>query len=220
VEQMGKENRVISFGLWGNDRRYTVGLKRNLELIREYYPGWTMRVYHDNEHLEGAPGLEMIYVGKADGCIGLYWRFRVAYDDTVDRWIVMDLDSRPNARCARATKEWIGSGKPFHVIRDHKRHRKPIMGCYFGGVKGVVPNWEELMSEWMKTCDPGKRKRGRYFKTDQFFLKKKIWPLVKDRCIAHDNWKRITGTELPLTVDTGGRFIGEQFDENDRPILR
>jgi len=213
-----KENKVISFALWGSDKRYAVGLQRNIELIHEYYPGWTMRVYHDNEHLKSAPGLEMIYVGKADGCIGLYWRFRVAYDSVVDRWIVMDLDSRPNARSAQATNEWIDSGKPFHVIRDHKRHRKPIMGCYFGGVKNVVPNWEKLMDKWLKTCDPGNRKRGRYFKTDQFFLQKKIWPLVKGRCLAHDNWKRITGKEFPLTADGG--FVGEQFDENDRPILR
>jgi len=39
------ENRVISFTLYGNDKKYTYGAIRNAVLAPRYYPGWTVRFY-------------------------------------------------------------------------------------------------------------------------------------------------------------------------------
>ncbi len=33
------ETRIISFGLYGNDPKYTVGAVRNAELVNVYFPG-------------------------------------------------------------------------------------------------------------------------------------------------------------------------------------
>ena len=37
--------KVISFSLWGNDRKYTIGAIENAKLAKEHYPGWTCRYY-------------------------------------------------------------------------------------------------------------------------------------------------------------------------------
>ena len=36
---------VISMSLWGSDRKYTAGAIRNAELIKEFFPGWKLRIY-------------------------------------------------------------------------------------------------------------------------------------------------------------------------------
>ena len=44
------------------------------------------------------------------GIGGMFWRFLVAADEQVDRFIVRDSDSRLNARERLAVEEWIASG--------------------------------------------------------------------------------------------------------------
>ena len=39
------ENRVISFTLYGNDKKYTLGAIKNAEVAPLYYPGWKLRFY-------------------------------------------------------------------------------------------------------------------------------------------------------------------------------
>lgn len=38
-------NKIISFSLWGNNPKYTVGAIRNAELSKTIYPGWKCRFY-------------------------------------------------------------------------------------------------------------------------------------------------------------------------------
>ena len=37
--------KIISFCLWGNDPKYTVGALRNAELAKTIYPDWKTRFY-------------------------------------------------------------------------------------------------------------------------------------------------------------------------------
>ena len=87
------------------------------------------------------------------GIGGMFWRFLVAADRDVDRFIIRDSDSRlnPRERCAIATEclsdclsecltkcheprstvrrlaveEWIASGKRMHSIRDPNPNPNP-----------------------------------------------------------------------------------------------
>lgn len=172
------EKRVISFGLYGADPKYVNGALRNAELTPSVFPGWTMRVYHDNtvprESLDKLAAMGyvvcMCYVAKDMRCIsqagsdacgfglyvcicsfrvelreqaheagagiaGMFWRFLVADDETVDRYIVRDTDSRLNEREARAVDAWIASGKKYHILRDHPSHSQAtVSGGIWGGV--------------------------------------------------------------------------------------
>ena len=40
------EVRVIAYGLYGGDARYTVGVLRNAQLAPIVYPGWKVRSQH------------------------------------------------------------------------------------------------------------------------------------------------------------------------------
>ena len=86
------EVRVISYGLYGDNTRYTIGVLRNAELAPLVYPGWKVRVYLDKTvpkpvvaELE-ALGAQLRWMdGSAmgGGIGGMFWRFLVAADPEV-----------------------------------------------------------------------------------------------------------------------------------------
>lgn len=99
------EKRVISFGLYGAKEKYTVGAIHNAELASVYFPGWVCRYYVTadvpaavvNRLKELGAEIEDVPAGMGYSA-GMFWRFMVADDPTVDRYIVRDVDSRLNAR--------------------------------------------------------------------------------------------------------------------------
>ena len=100
---------------------------------------------------------------------GMFWRFLVADDAAVDRYIVRDTDSRLNARERFAVEEWIESGKVcvwkggginageilpasfspqgIHSIRDHPNHDRPLNGGLWGGKHGAIKNMGRMIRE-------------------------------------------------------------------------
>ena len=65
----------------------------------------------------------------------MVWRFLIASDPSVGRYIIRDADSRLSERKA-AVSEWIESGKKFHVMRDHPSHNNFAMsGGMWAGQK-------------------------------------------------------------------------------------
>ena len=217
--------KVISFSLWGTDKKYTLGAIRNIEHARRIYPGWKCRFYIS---LDVPPsvisvllslGGEIFMTEKSDGYSGLYWRFQVAFDPDVDRFLIRDTDSRLNPREAAAVREWEESGKQFHAMRDHQFHTVPIMGGMWGAVKGFMPHFESRLDDWLEGVNPGTAPQGAYHNTDQVFLQEMVWPWVKPNCIVHDDRKTITGKEFPFQVKLpGDLFVGQAFESNEKPI--
>ncbi|EFC38164.1 predicted protein [Naegleria gruberi] len=220
---MPKEDQkfVVSYGLYGGDPKYTTGAIRNAELVRYIYPGWVCRFYHDNTvpknvltQLEEL-GAELINVandGMSGGIGGMFWRFLVAGDETVDRYIVRDSDSRLNAREAAAVEEWIESGYPVHSMRDHLGHDAPMNGGMWGGVKGAIPDIIAKIKAW-----PNRDQ----FWMDMNFLAKDIWPLIKDKTLSHDS---VVCTKYPNSKSFPTRriakeHVGQVFDALESPRL-
>lgn len=102
---LSSEKRVISFGLYGANEKYTTGAIRNAELVKTYFPGWICRYYVASDVPEEvlnklkslAAEIQSIPSGMGYAS-GMFWRFMVAVDPTVDRYIIRDVDSRLNAR--------------------------------------------------------------------------------------------------------------------------
>lgn len=138
------ERRVISMGLYGSTDKYTVGAIRNAELVDAFFPGWTLRVYADRHTVPNATILDLRKRGAdvrlvrsnrhAGAAAGMFWRFLVADDPSVDRFIVRDSDSRFNRRDAFAVLDWIRSGKPAHSLRDHPNHDRPLNGGMYATI--------------------------------------------------------------------------------------
>lgn len=220
---------VISYGLYGISPKYLTGAIKNAELAKTYFPGWVCRFYVDpslspdvinklKEH-----GAEVVYPPPElqNGTIaGMFWRFLVADDLTVDRFIVRDSDSRLNARDRFAVEEWINSGRSVHVVRDHTAQLYAMNGCCWGGVKGSLKNvtMMELMSAHI---DAGKDFNG--YGKDVVFLLKIVWPMIKDDQISHDAYhcKRFPNAfPFPTQRDDNYQHIGQVFDANDAPKMR
>lgn len=53
-------------------------------------------------------------------------------DSSVSEFHARDLDSRFSVREVQSVKDWQGSGKSLHVMRDHPQHNAVIMGGLFG----------------------------------------------------------------------------------------
>jgi hypothetical protein len=51
----------------------------------------------------------------------------------VGRFLVRDCDARLSLAEANLVRQWIESGFPFHVVRDHVLHNELMIGCLWGG---------------------------------------------------------------------------------------
>jgi hypothetical protein len=219
--------RIISFSLWGTDPKYLVGAVENAKLQKEVYPDWTCRFYLDQTIPEEiinkltSLGSEIVHRQDSNGYRNMFWRFEPAFDTTIERFIVRDCDSRLSYREATAVQEWIESDLPFHIIRDHDRHDVIILGGLWGAKSGFIPEFKTLYLSFLNYLDTQKPffKRAPYFYADQIFLTKKIWPMVKDRHMAHDDKARFTGNERPFLVAAkDGTHIGQQYGADNNPL--
>jgi len=209
---------IISFSLYGADPLYCEGAVINAILANEVYPGWRCRFYVDNqvpeqytkklEHLQ----CEVIQVDKTLGSLyGRYWRFWVAADSNVDRFIVRDVDSRLNTREKAAVDEWIKSQKSYHIMRDCFYHKKRVLAGMWGAVGGVLPNIADLIDEW-----------GQYDRAGQCdqFMSEVVYPLMKTDYICHDAMGHYEDAAPfpPHAPMNGTSYVGEIVDL-DRPEL-
>lgn len=177
-------NNIISFSIWGNDPRFLIGAKRNIEEAQIVYPDWKCRFYIDDTvPLDNAKewhdmGAEVYKVQRLGLYHGMFWRFFPASDETVDAFISRDTDSRVNEREAEAVKEWLDSKYGFHIIRDHLHHSQFILGGLWGAKKGTIPDMVDRINKWGNFSCKG---------IDQGFLGHEIYPLIKDNYLAHDD---------------------------------
>src|SRR5262249_49951752 len=115
---------------------------------------------------------------------GLFWRFLVADDPSVDRYIIRDADSVVNTQERVAVDLWIESSRHFHVMRDWCSHTEPILAGMWGGVRGALPRLDTMIQEFV-TDITQRISIGRII--DQVFLRTKIWPIVRKSVLQHDS---------------------------------
>ena len=205
-----RTKNVISFSLWGDDPVYTHGAIVNAQMAPNIYPSWKCRFYCDQSVPQpirqelrrlGADVRMIEDPGLSD--FKTIWRFLVADDESIDRFICRDTDSRLNIQEAVAVEDWIKSGLPFHVMRDHVYHMEVMLAGLWGGVTGVLPNVRKLANTAL-----GYR-RNRW--NDQELLRDVVWPMVRNRACIHDSIYQFRGAKdfppfgrLPNKIHVGG----------------
>jgi hypothetical protein len=211
--------KIISFSLYGDKKIYLNGAIENAKLQPKIYPDWICRFYCDvtvpketKEILKdlGAEVFEMTSDFSDYDQRKMFWRFFVNDDIEVERYIIRDCDSRLNLRESQAVKEWIESGKKFHMMRDHIRHGIFILGGMWGSTRGTIRDMTSKCKDWMQNHSGD---------NDQVFLNSIILPLVLQDHICHASYYLFTGKELPFSVNIGeGLFVGQQYREDNTPI--
>lgn len=183
MEMKSKMNKVISFGLWGNKKKYTIGAIDNCKIAKEIYSGWEVYMFVDKltvpqEIINQLDATVILKTMEPNTIMGMFWRFLPATFPYVDVMISRDCDSRLDYREKACVDEWLESGKMFHVIRDHPHHNIEILGGTWGiqNSKGKIIT-QKLINDW-----PNKKNKG----DDQYFLRDCIWPLIKHDVMCHD----------------------------------
>ena len=180
---------VIAYCLWGNAPRYTVPLLENQRILPHLFPGWTIRLYHDDSVDAG-------YLTRLAECgvqlrpmtlpsdvpvhRKLLWRFDVIADPTVKRFLIRDADSLLSVKERVAVDAWLQSRHWFHAMRDWYTHTDLLLAGMWGGVGNILPNLTTLMS----TYTPWRVENDH---VDQDVLSLTVWPLIRRHVLIHDS---------------------------------
>jgi hypothetical protein len=204
--------KIISFSLWGEDPKYTIGAIENAKLVNEIYHGWIGRFYCGKSvpeniinSLKDTPNTEVIIMDEDGDWTGMFWRFLACKDSDV--MISRDTDSRLSLREKLAVDEWLKSDKDFHIMRDHPYHAMEILGGMWGCRNGILNDIEEDIIKYNK---------GNFWQIDQKFLKEKIYPKILKNCLTHDSFFKIEVNTKPFPSERINKeFVGDVFDENN-----
>jgi protein O-GlcNAc transferase len=202
--------KVISFSLWGDNPKYTIGAIKNAELSQQIYPSWLCYFFVGNSvpdeiinKLALFPNVRIIHKNEPGDWSSMFWRFETSYDESVEISIFRDTDSRLSLREKNAVDEWLQSDKTFHIMRDHPFHRFPILGGMWGYKYNPIYDMKSLISNFAKSNQYG---------TDYQFFYDTLYPIIKTDKIVHDPFF----DKIPFPSSRNGQeFVGEIYDENN-----
>jgi len=205
--------KIISFSLWGNDPKYTIGAVKNALLTEQIYPGWISRFYVGQsvpnyiiETLQSINNVEVVLMNEYGNWIGMFWRFYAC--DDADIMLSRDTDSRLSVREKLAVDEWLNSDKNFHIMRDHPFHTTEILGGMWGCRNGILKGIKKTIDEYTK---------GDFWQVDQNFLKEKIYPMVINDSFIHDSFLSYNDNKKPFPSERMEQeFVGDVFDQYDQ----
>jgi len=199
--------KIISFSLWGDSSKYLIGALENIKCQQQLFPDWKCRFYcHESVNLSWINKLykenaevvlkEETPVIKHMDAPGMFWRFEVLKDKNIERFIVRDTDGRLTQR-------------EFHIIRDHDQHSTKIMGGMWGATKDFINriDYDDLINKFNKLDYVN------IYATDQEFLARMIYPLVKGTALIHDDNDRYNeGARKIPHFRTNTDYIGMPYE--------
>jgi tetratricopeptide (TPR) repeat protein len=209
---------VISFSLWGTAPFYAYGAMINLVRSRTVYPAWRCRYYvaadvpkpcvaYLRDNGADVRNIEDEYPG-----VGLFQRFLVMNDPSVGRFLVRDCDARLSKPEADLVRQWIDSGYPFHVMRDHVLHNELMIGCTWAGRTDTGIDIVDLMRRYFTQGPTAK------YGHDQRMLGQMLWPLIRGRCLVHEKYYHLDGVHEAVLPDPKSHFgAGHQ---NNAAVLK
>lgn len=230
-----KNKKIISFSLYGDNKKYTLGCVKNVELAKLYFKDWIVRVYYNTTVPEDIikklkkPNTEIIDTKENKKFINSLWRFKPLEELDVDFFISRDCDSRLSERDFAAVSEWIESGKDFHIIRDHPiGHGWPINAGMWGSKGGSFLNYTQSLNDYLKLHEKGAPNFPNGTRPipeddkaiDQCFLRDVIYPIAQKNSLIHDEYYNYEGNCVKIKRDRkidNFAFIGESILEDDSP---
>lgn len=235
---------VISFSLFGPASVYTYGAVRNACLVNDYYPGWKTRFYFTNtvpvdvRALLRHHGAQLRYIEPGMVPSPIFGRLLVMADPGVDVWICREAEARFSGRETALVEEWLDSGLPWHVIKDHSGcAMHPVYtGCFGGrGPAAKVPDLSARAFDWVmrqeKKVDWTENKAGWFFR-NQEFVRDCLWPkMLADGVFIHwseaarranmpyPHYNNSLWRARPVPPDDNTGYVGESYGMDDKPLV-
>ncbi len=220
---------LISFSLFGQNRKYLEGMCHNADLAPQAYPGAKVVVYCDNSlptiyrmRLRGKVELISGYT-EAPGMFPNFWRY-MAYDKMMNSKrlnavLFRDADSRLNERERLAVTEWLFSDYLAHTMRDHPHHKFRVMAGLLGLKRNALPEGTTMDEELSFYDATYLSEEGYQYGDDPVVMDK----ILKDTPImAHDAFY---ANEFPHSgafpaKRDGLQFVGEIYNQRNQPLTR
>lgn len=204
-------NNIISFSLWGNNKRYTDGAIANVIEASKIYPSWKCYFYCDEtapidvrNELTNLGARVIMVVSSGSPFVGLFWRFMAAGSTGVDRFLVRDADSIVNTKERDAVSEWLESPSLFHVMRDGYTHTELMLAGMWGGVGEILP-MDKLIKMPQKSNNLASKT------ADQLFLRNIVWPIIRENVMVHDSIFDVLGAKKYPSELPDGNHIGDNM---------
>jgi hypothetical protein len=183
--------KVFSFCLYGTEPNYYTGLLENIEIIRTYYPDFTIMVYKG--HCDPSwvlPEDVVVDITNRDGPINALLRYiPINYAEV---GFVRDADSRVNERDRWCIDQFLKSDKSYHSIRDHFWHQSKLMAGTFG--------WKRPMTLMIPTHEVS-------YGFDEQYLAQCVYDVVKSDLLVHTSVRAFVG-EHAEWIEAEGDFVG------------
>lgn len=184
-----KKKNIIAYSLFGKSPRYCETAVINSRLAQFIYPEWTCRFYVDSSVPQDViqrlqqQNAEIVYIDKLKiPFSGLFWRFLVLDDPNVHCFMIRDADSLISYKEQRAVKQWLDSGKYFHLMRDAYCHSELILAGMWGGYTGIFKDIQQCIEQYYAKLTVLNKT------IDQHFLRECIWTTVNQDVLIHDNY--------------------------------
>ncbi len=225
---------LVSFTLFGDKPVYNVGALRNVEIWKQSEFDVDCRFYVGHSvptatlHSLDALGAEIKFVDRPEDQTACFWRYDALQGCQYDYILFRDVDSRPFEREFHCIRDWLRSGLPNHVIRDHPFHGVPILAGLFGvkreefhnigrQLPSVIPDDYYLMVNRAQTAE--KFQSNDFYQIDQWWLRLRVYPYMHNLVTAHDDFFSFERFRFKMALPerTNNEFCGEGFDEFDNP---
>lgn len=182
-------SNIISYSLFGDSPRYCEVAIENVRLAKILYPQWMCRFYVDDtvpttvKQRLLALGAQVLEVtSEQQQMSGLFWRFLVMDDPSVQRFLIRDADSLLSYREQAAVQQWLASEQWFQAMRDYYSHTELILAGMWGGCTGVFHNIHAQVLAYQAQHSGVARV------IDQHFLRFCIWPTLQQSLLTHDRY--------------------------------
>lgn len=200
-------------------------------ILRGYavcYPGWEVRIHHDESlysspyadtllRLDKAGMIRLAFMGRARTLgMGSLWRFAPLEDPNVDLFVTRDLDSMPTPRERALVEEWIRSGKTIGCIHDSTSHHGLMTGMIGVRAERFVVKMKRSAANFLH--DIGELAHGldmNVKENDQVVLNRYVLPEFVDDSIFHqlNGCTKQPGHETSWVSKTFQGTIPEWADE-------
>ena len=214
-----KKKLVISFSLYGTEKKYILGSLENVKIAKKIYPEWKVHFYVSKKiptnilNKLKLLGAKIIIMPYSEGHTSTLWRLRAFLEPENDIVIIRDCDSRLSKRERLAVYEWLKSDKVIHIMRDHPLHTAFIMAGMWGGKA------KEIATELSFLKKPKIYKNGnKNYGYDQELLKKVIYSRFQYKAFIHDEYTSLSSNSKSFPIKMiGNSFVGQVIENNNKP---
>jgi hypothetical protein len=212
--------RCFSYCVYGNQKKYCLGMVKNLEQIREVFPLYIVVIYLGNdvpqEYIDQYSSFDNVKLIHHDFTGGRLMAYRYfVLEKEFDFIFIRDADSRFGERDIWCMNHFLKSEYNIFTIRDHPWQGRPLMGGQTGFKNVSVENIKNIYETFQENDSNPDR-----YQNDQDFIEKYIFSSNRENLIAYSEFAYFGEKErmkIPLPRKSDEDFCGNVYlfdDEN------